>query len=306
MQHPSAFISYSWDGPEHQNWVRELAARLRGDGIDVTLDQWHTALGDQLPQFMERSIRTNDYVLIICTPKYKARADGRLGGVGYEGDIIQGEVLSSANHRKFVPILRGPIWAESAPVGLLGKSYSDFRGDPYRKESYEQLLMTLWGVLPAAPPLGANLPKAVYDQPAAKTDATCVVRITRKLEEESSASWIDVITFYWNYRFNKGVPFTVLEDGNEKAWVGNGGSTLYLTTPGKHELQVSYSDIHSGEMEGESSWKHIGRSPVLHVDLQLGVNEFSCGFNENFLAKHYADHDTVNLFCGDLAEFRDG
>lgn len=42
-------------------WVLEFAERLRkDDGVEVTLDQWHLALGDQLPDFTERSIRENE------------------------------------------------------------------------------------------------------------------------------------------------------------------------------------------------------------------------------------------------------
>ncbi len=37
---------------------------------------------------MERSITGSDYVLIVCTPTYKQKADARVGGVGYEGHII--------------------------------------------------------------------------------------------------------------------------------------------------------------------------------------------------------------------------
>ena len=33
---------------------------------------------------MEREIRKNDYILIICVPKYKAKSDNRVGGLGYE------------------------------------------------------------------------------------------------------------------------------------------------------------------------------------------------------------------------------
>jgi hypothetical protein len=43
---PTFFISYSWDTEEHKAWVREFAARLRADGIDVTLDQWHRVILD--------------------------------------------------------------------------------------------------------------------------------------------------------------------------------------------------------------------------------------------------------------------
>src|SRR5262245_48794393 len=54
---PTVFISYSWESSEHRDWVRDLAARLRADGVETTLDQWHAVPGDQLPQFMEREIR---------------------------------------------------------------------------------------------------------------------------------------------------------------------------------------------------------------------------------------------------------
>lgn len=82
---PNAFVSYSWDDEAHKTWVRDLSTRLRGDGVNVTLDQWATAPGDQLPQFMESAVRENDYVLIVCMPLYKEKSDKRLGGVGYEG-----------------------------------------------------------------------------------------------------------------------------------------------------------------------------------------------------------------------------
>ena len=59
----SAFISYSWDSEAHKLWVRELATRLRTSGVDITLDQWHLAPGDQLPQFMESAVRDSDFVL---------------------------------------------------------------------------------------------------------------------------------------------------------------------------------------------------------------------------------------------------
>jgi len=79
---PTSFISYSWDDEAHKEWVRKLAERLRGDGIDVTLDRWAAVPGDQLPVFMEKSIRENQFIIVICTPRYKVRSDNREGGVG--------------------------------------------------------------------------------------------------------------------------------------------------------------------------------------------------------------------------------
>jgi len=152
---PSAFISYSWDNDPHKVWVKEFAARTRADGVSTMLDQWHSAPGDQLPSFMERAIRDNDYVIIVCTPRYKERSDARRGGVGYEGDIMTAEVFTRANHRKFIPVLRRGDWSESAPSWLQGKYYVDLSSTPYSEEKYQDLLLTVLGQRPSAPPIGA-------------------------------------------------------------------------------------------------------------------------------------------------------
>lgn len=160
---PKAFISYAWENRVHQDWVRALASRLRRDGVDVTLDCWHAIPGDQLPQFMERSVRENDFVLIICTPRYKFKSDNRTGGVGYEGDIMTAEISNSRNQRKFIPILREGEWAEAAPTWLFGKYYIDLRGIKYSEENYQDLLRTLHNQRETAPPIG------VYSQPMSST-----------------------------------------------------------------------------------------------------------------------------------------
>lgn len=151
------FVSYSWDNDDHKKWVRDLAAQLRGDGIDVTLDQWHLVPGDQLPQFMERAIRESDYVLIVCTHKYKDRSDKRQGGVGYEGDIITAEFMATYNHSKFIPLLRQQSWNDSAPSWMLGKYYIDFSSSPYSEKSYDDLQSTILGTREKAPPIKLEL-----------------------------------------------------------------------------------------------------------------------------------------------------
>jgi hypothetical protein len=45
--------------------VDEFAARLRGDGVDVSLDQWMVGRGKLLPEFMEKLVRETEQVLII-------------------------------------------------------------------------------------------------------------------------------------------------------------------------------------------------------------------------------------------------
>ncbi len=153
-EHPKVFISYSWDNDYHKKWVRSFAERLRKDGIDVMLDQWDAVPGDQLTAFMDKAIRENNFVLIVCTPAYKTKADISHGGVGYEGYVIQGEVFTMNNHRKFIPLLRKGEWTQAAPSALLGKYYIDLRDGSNYEINYQDLLLTLRGKRPVAPPIG--------------------------------------------------------------------------------------------------------------------------------------------------------
>ncbi len=196
INNPTAFVSYSWDDEAHKFWVSELAARLRGDGIDVKIDQWETTPGDQLPAFMEKSIRDNEYILIVCTPKYKQRSDNRDGGVGYEGDIMTAEISITQNHRKFVPILRKGDWRQAAPAWLSGKYFVDLRGDPYQERSYDDILTTIYGTRPTAPPLGPiperfRIPKHDPMTISATTEASDEIKIMGIIVDEVSQPTLD-------------------------------------------------------------------------------------------------------------------
>ena len=88
MSLPKVFISYSRDSEDDKRWVRQLAERLRSDGVDVILDQWDLGLGSDVTEFMEHHLSTSDRVLIICTEEYVRKANTLKGGVGYEHMII--------------------------------------------------------------------------------------------------------------------------------------------------------------------------------------------------------------------------
>lgn len=88
-------ISCSWDDDVHKKWVKDFATRLRSDGGDVTLDQWHVGLGDRLPLFMESMVRESRFVLIIGTHGYKDRFDGRNGDQRISAQFTPGTVAIS-------------------------------------------------------------------------------------------------------------------------------------------------------------------------------------------------------------------
>lgn len=151
---PKVFISYAWESDEVKDWVKNLAIELRNNGIDAKLDQWEVVPGDQMPHFMEKSVRENDYVLLICTPKYKTKSENRIGGVGYEGDIMTAEVLQNSNHRKFIPILQAGDKDTSIPSWLKGKYFIDLSNDSHFEKNFEDLLTTVLNTREVAPKIG--------------------------------------------------------------------------------------------------------------------------------------------------------
>src|ERR1017187_225257 len=152
---PKVFISYAWEDEPHPTWVMDLATRLRTkDGIDVTLDQWGNHPGDELTLFMEKSVHDNRFVILICTPTYKAKFDARLGGVGYEARIITGEIHAGLAKRKVVPVHRAGTWHQAAPWVVLGNANINLTGDPFREAEYRALVDTLKGLREIAPAIG--------------------------------------------------------------------------------------------------------------------------------------------------------
>ena len=142
---PKVFISYSWEDEEHKEWVRNLANQLLSSGIDTKLDQYDLLAGDRLPQFMEESIDASDYVIIICTPKYKEKLDNRSGGVGYEGNIISGELLVKNNERKYIPVISKGNVNTAIPNCIKGKLAIDLSSDLLYEQNIKELISTIWG-----------------------------------------------------------------------------------------------------------------------------------------------------------------
>lgn len=151
---PRAFISYSWDSPEHKQWVTQFASRLSKHGVSVILDRWHLRRGGDRTHFMETSIADSDFVILVCTPEYAARANERKGGVGYEAMIITGELADKIDSQKFIPVLRTGEFESAFPVWIKSRLGVDLRGNPYREDEYEDLVRTLHGEPVEPPPIG--------------------------------------------------------------------------------------------------------------------------------------------------------
>ncbi|WP_371919426.1 toll/interleukin-1 receptor domain-containing protein [Pseudomonas sp. URIL14HWK12:I12] len=153
---PKVFVSYSWDSPEHRQWVAHLAATLRSNGIDAILDQWHVRGGEDLAAFMDRSLREADRVLVICTEGYYQRAVARQGGVGYEHTMVTGELMRDVGSNKFIPIVRQSGYQTQVPPELSGRLRYDLAPGPNYAAQLETLIRDLHNVPTPIPPLGLN------------------------------------------------------------------------------------------------------------------------------------------------------
>jgi hypothetical protein len=140
MERPLVFISYSWDSDTHNQWVLRLANDLMSKhGINVLLDQYELNVGNDLTYFLESSIEKADKVLLILTPNYKLKAEGRKGGVGYEYSMISQELFEiQPNNNKFIPILRLGDQSSASPKYISTKIYHSMVDDgKYLSQLYE-------------------------------------------------------------------------------------------------------------------------------------------------------------------------
>lgn len=152
---PLVFVSYSWENEEHRNWVLNLAIRLRQrDAVDIILDQWHLRPGMDKTVFMEQSVAGSDFVLLVCTPAYAARANSRKGGVGYEATIITGNLAENLGTDRFIPVLRSGTWETAVPCWIKARLGLDLSGERYSEDEYCRLVQTLHKSIPNAPKLG--------------------------------------------------------------------------------------------------------------------------------------------------------
>src|SRR6266702_2294668 len=143
--HPKVFISYSHDSLEHEDRVLELSDRLREDALDCILDQYEISVPEGWPRWMDRQIRTADFVLMICTPTYYRRVMGEEGpgkglGVQWESNAIYQYIYNAGTmNTRFIPVLLEGTHASDIPIPWQGVPHYY----PTTEEGYEKLYRRL-------------------------------------------------------------------------------------------------------------------------------------------------------------------
>lgn len=139
------FISHTSSTNEAIEWVKKLAIFLIQNGIQARLDKFHLRRGMDLAQWMCNELAMANKVIIVSDKTYKQKADGRLGGVGWETMIIQGDLLSiPPESTKYQVIVREENLSDGLPAYL--KTKYAFHAKPsddaesYRHELVQELL----------------------------------------------------------------------------------------------------------------------------------------------------------------------
>lgn len=113
------FISHTSSTEETVEWVKQLALFLIDHGIQARLDKFHLRRGMDLPQWMCNELALAKKVIVVCDKAYKQKADGRLGGVGWETMIIQGDIARlPPDSTKYQVIVRAEKIDEGLPLYL--------------------------------------------------------------------------------------------------------------------------------------------------------------------------------------------
>lgn len=156
---PKVFISYSWKPSTNKQRAIELAEGMINDGINVIIDVWNLAEGQDKYQFMEQMVTDPEIirVLLICNKDYKEKADQRKGGVGTESLIISDKIYKQADQKKFIPVIfeKDENGVAYLPTFIHSRIYIDLSSEEIFEEKYEKLLRNIFDK-PAIrrPPLG--------------------------------------------------------------------------------------------------------------------------------------------------------
>jgi len=185
---PKIFVSYSWTTPEHEQWVYNLAERLRSsDGVDIKLDKWDLKEGYDKYAFMESMVTSPeiDKVLIICDKGYKEKANANTGGVGTEKLLITPEIMENVEQTKIIPIIaeRDENGKEYMPNFIKSRIYIDLSDANSFEDNYEKLVRNIYNApLYRKPSLGKR-PVFLDEESLNYFKSTNIVRqISRTLE----------------------------------------------------------------------------------------------------------------------------
>ncbi len=143
----TAFVSYSWDSEQHKQWVMDFVNKLRGNGVDATIDRHLTQSSTiNLNQMMITNLQKNDFIIIVLTEKYAEKADSFQGGVGFETILSLPLLQEDPDKIIFITKHQGEF-QKVIPFHLRGYYAIDFSDESTFNEAFDELLHRIYGEL---------------------------------------------------------------------------------------------------------------------------------------------------------------
>jgi hypothetical protein len=177
---PKVFISYSWSSDDYEQWVIDLAKRLESNGVEVVIDKWDLAEGQDKYVFMEQMAMAEDIdkVLMLCDEKYQKKADERSGGVGDETQIISSKIYGDVKQGKFIPIVteRDQDGQYFLPHYLSSRIYIDLSSIDCFEDGYEQLLRSIYNVPQYQRPARGKMPSFLIEREVDHYKTSAIIR----------------------------------------------------------------------------------------------------------------------------------
>jgi len=123
LQPPKCFISYAWEVDEkkkliQQEWLTKFKEYLELLRVVIFLDLFDMELN--LKETMEKNINDSDFIIIICTPRYKQRVEEKGSNARFELDNLLNK------NKKIIPIIYEGKFSESVPSDIRDSLAIDF------------------------------------------------------------------------------------------------------------------------------------------------------------------------------------
>ena len=83
-----------------------FADELVKNEINIVLNKRNLFLGEKITYFIERGIKTCDFIILICSEEYTRKANERIEGVGLEAVAGSSAYFYTKDKRKFIPVVR--------------------------------------------------------------------------------------------------------------------------------------------------------------------------------------------------------
>ncbi|OFY43676.1 MAG: hypothetical protein A2X18_09535 [Bacteroidetes bacterium GWF2_40_14] len=153
------FISYSHEPLKFKKLTHRFADKLIELGLPIVIDKYDLRYGHNVDQFMKdiANVDLYNYILVICTTEYKARADLHVGSVGKEAIELRKLIKDNPFQEKVIPVI---IEESKNPKSLLpdffpeNTFYSDLSKEfNFDKIETQKLVEHIRGVRPLKPKL---------------------------------------------------------------------------------------------------------------------------------------------------------